>query len=198
MITDIQGCLKMTLPPSAKVDGEVVRESTTAVLNPTDICIVGNFEEEETDAVAALAVAGKAAKNDGTAASESDSSGAEVPATSDSVHESTTESDMDAANDKASAAPPPNMATGARMTGTATGTTRAAALAAAVEARGLVKRNARERHSREGSSSAFAGVCWHKYNRKWVAQICISGQTTPLGMFEATAGPGPPGAVKRP
>ena len=46
--------------------------------------------------------------------------------------------------------------------------------------------------------SAFAGVRWHKYNRKWVAQICINGQTTPLGMFEATAGPAPPGAVKRP
>jgi hypothetical protein len=82
MITDIQGCLKMTLPPSAKVDGEVVRESTTAVLNPKDICIVGNFEEEETDAMAALAVAGKSAENDGTAASESDPSGAEVPALS--------------------------------------------------------------------------------------------------------------------
>lgn len=36
----------------------------------------------------------------------------------------------------------------------------------------------------KNNTSGFKGVCWHKQNCKWVAQIKINGKLTHLGCFE--------------
>ena len=38
--------------------------------------------------------------------------------------------------------------------------------------------------SKEGSSSQYKGVSWHKRGKKWVARYSLNGKQTHLGLFE--------------
>jgi len=37
---------------------------------------------------------------------------------------------------------------------------------------------------KKGGSSQYTGVCWHKYNKKWTAQVTINGKIKCLGYFK--------------
>ena len=43
--------------------------------------------------------------------------------------------------------------------------------------------NNRNRAKRTNATSSYYGVCWHKANGKWLAQISIEGKRTSLGTY---------------
>lgn len=44
--------------------------------------------------------------------------------------------------------------------------------------------NLRNSKARDGGSSRFKGVCWHKQNRNWLASITVDGRAKHIGSFE--------------
>ena len=46
------------------------------------------------------------------------------------------------------------------------------------------RQNARNRGKQKNNKSGFKGVCWMKQSKRWVAQICVDGTQTYLGLFD--------------
>jgi len=44
--------------------------------------------------------------------------------------------------------------------------------------------NAWNQHASKSNTSGYKGVCWHKRQQKWVAQICVNRRVIHLGTFE--------------
>ena len=43
--------------------------------------------------------------------------------------------------------------------------------------------NLANRGSQENNTSGYKGVCWNKKLQKWIAKICIKGETIHIGCF---------------